>query len=221
MGQSLRMTVYACALAALMVVGSYLQIPIGPVPIVLANLFVLLAGLLLGSRWGAASVALYLFLGLIGLPVYAGGAAGPAALFGPTGGYLFGYLAAAFLTGLISERRQGGSPRPATAGSASAAADRSGMGSTHGGVDGRMGAWSRASARDVIALVVGALSIYLLGLPWLKLSLGITWQKALLVGMLPFLVGDGLKVAAAFAVVRILQSTAAELFPTLSNRAAR
>ncbi len=185
MNHSLRMTVYSCVLAALTVVGSYLQIPLGPVPIVLANLFVLLAGLLLGSRWGAVSIALYLLLGLIGLPVFAGGAGGPAALVGPTGGYLFGYLVAAFLTGLISE-------------------------------SGRSG-----PLRDVLALIVGALSIYLLGIPWLKLSLGMSWSKTLAAGLLPFLVGDALKVAAAFAIVRILQGTAAELFPALASRSAR
>ncbi len=185
MNQSLRMTVYSCVLTALTVVGSYLQIPVGPVPIVLANLFVLLAGLLLGSRWGSASIALYPLLGLIGLPVFAGGAGGAAALFGPTGGYLFGYLLAALLTGLISE-------------------------------NGRSG-----PARDVAALVAGALSIYLLGVPWLKLSLGMSWTKTLAVGFFPFLIGDALKVAAAFAIVRILQSAASELFPTLASRSSR
>jgi len=52
----LRMTVYASLLAALIAAGAYLSIPIGPVPIVLQSLFVLLSGLLLGSRWGLASV---------------------------------------------------------------------------------------------------------------------------------------------------------------------
>ena len=71
----LRMMVYASLLAALIAVGAYLAIPIGPVPIVLQNLFVLLAGLLLGSRWGAASVAVYLLAGACGLPVFAGAVA--------------------------------------------------------------------------------------------------------------------------------------------------
>ena len=69
----LRMLIFASLLAALMAAGAYLAIPIGPVPIVLQNMFVFLAGLLLGGRWGLASVAVYLLTGALGLPVFAGG----------------------------------------------------------------------------------------------------------------------------------------------------
>jgi len=100
----LRMIVFASLLAALMAAGSYLAVPIGPVPIVLQNMFVLLAGLLLGSRWGLASVAVYLLTGACGLPVFAGGMGGIGRLVGPTGGYLIGYLPAVFLVGYISEK---------------------------------------------------------------------------------------------------------------------
>ena len=100
----LRMMVFASLLAALMAAGAYLAIPIGPVPIVLQNMFVLLAGLLLGSRWGVASVAVYLLTGACGLPVFAGGLAGIGRIVGPTGGYLIGYLPAVFITGYISEK---------------------------------------------------------------------------------------------------------------------
>ena len=100
----LRMTVFASLFAALMAAGAYLAIPIGPVPIVLQNMFVLLAGLLLGSRWGLASVAVYLLTGACGLPVFAGGLGGIGRIVGPTGGYLIGYLPAVFITGYISEK---------------------------------------------------------------------------------------------------------------------
>ncbi len=100
------MTVFASLLAALMAAGAFLAIPIGPVPIVLQNMFVLLAGLLLGSRWGLASVAVYLLTGACGLPVFAGGLAGIARIVGPTGGYLMGYLPAVFITGYISEKAE-------------------------------------------------------------------------------------------------------------------
>lgn len=100
----LRMTVFASLLAALMAAGAYLAIPIGPVPIVLQNMFVLLAGLLLGSRWGFASVAVYLLAGACGLPVFAGGLGGIGRIVGPTGGYLIGYLPAVFITGYISQK---------------------------------------------------------------------------------------------------------------------
>lgn len=100
----LRMTIYASLLAALMAVSSYFPIPIGPVPIVLQNMFVLLCGLLLGSRWGLASVSVYILAGVCGLPVFAGGMGGISRIAGPTGGYLLGYLPAVYITGLIIEK---------------------------------------------------------------------------------------------------------------------
>ncbi len=181
MNTSLRMTVYSCVLAALMVVGAYISIPVGPVPIVLANFFVLLAGLLLGSRWGVASVAIYLVLGALGLPVFAGGSAGIGVFAGPTGGYLVGYLAAALVVGLVAS----------------------------GGV-----------VLDIVGLVAGALAIYALGIPWLKHVLNVPWPKAFALGMVPFLAGDAIKVAAAFAVVRVLKRSAPELFPGFSRASA-
>jgi biotin transport system substrate-specific component len=101
---STRSLVFASLMAALIAAGAFLVIPIAPVPIVLQNLFVLLAGLLLGSRWAAASVAIYLLAGACGLPVFAGGSGGLGHLVGPRGGYLFGFLIAAFLVGFIAER---------------------------------------------------------------------------------------------------------------------
>ena len=101
---ALRMMIYAALMSAFIAVGAFLIVPIGPVPIVLQNLFVLLAGLLLGSRWAAASVGVYLLAGICGLPVFAGGSAGIGRLLGPTGGYLVGFLPAAFFVGFICER---------------------------------------------------------------------------------------------------------------------
>ena len=86
----LQMTVYSSLMAALIAVGAFIAVPVGPVPIVLQNMFVMLAGLLLGSRWGVASVGLYLLAGICGLPVFSGGGAGLGHFFGPTGGYLIG-----------------------------------------------------------------------------------------------------------------------------------
>jgi biotin transport system substrate-specific component len=104
---SLRMMVFAALLAALIAVGAFLAVPIGPVPIVLQNFFVLLAGMLLGSRWGFICVAVYLLAGACGLPVFAGGSGGIGHLFGPRGGYLFGYLPAVFVVGWVAERTRG------------------------------------------------------------------------------------------------------------------
>ena len=105
--QHLKRMVYAALMAALTAAGAYIAIPIGPVPIVLQNLFIMLAGLLLGGRWGLISVGVYLLAGVVGLPVFAGGTGGVGKFVGPTGGYLLGFVAAAYLIGVISESGRG------------------------------------------------------------------------------------------------------------------
>jgi biotin transport system substrate-specific component len=81
------------------------MVPLPYVPITLQLLFVLLSGALLGACLGALSQALYILLGVMGLPVFAGGAAGLGYLLGPTGGYLFGFIPSAFITGKLIEIR--------------------------------------------------------------------------------------------------------------------
>jgi len=83
---------------------SYVEAPLWPVPITLQTYAVCIVGALFGARLAAATVALYLIEGAVGLPVFAGGAAGFAHLLGPTGGYLVGFLIAATLTGALVER---------------------------------------------------------------------------------------------------------------------
>lgn len=80
------------------------RLPFSPVPITGQTLAVLLVGALLGSRRGALAVVAYLAEGLAGLPVFANGMAGPVYFFGPTGGYLLGFVAAAAITGALAER---------------------------------------------------------------------------------------------------------------------
>jgi len=103
----LRMTVYASLMAALIAVGAWISIPIGPVPIYLGNFFVFLSGLLLGKRWGLMSVSVYLLAGICGLPVFSGGTGGLGRIIGPTGGYLIGYIPAVFVIGFVSEIKPG------------------------------------------------------------------------------------------------------------------
>lgn len=97
----LTMAALLCALCAVL---SQIQIPIPPVPISLSLLAVHLCGALLGRRWGAAAVCCYLALGAAGLPVFAGFAGGVSVLFGPTGGFLFGYVLCAWMIGAITDR---------------------------------------------------------------------------------------------------------------------
>ena len=162
----LRPMIYASLFAALTAAGAYLFVPIGPVPIVLQNMFVFLAGLLLGSRWGLASVAVYLLAGICGMPVFAGGTGGIGRIAGPTGGFLLGYLPVVFLVGWVAERKPG-----------------------------RM-------FLDVAAMLLGAAVLYACGVPWLAMVTGMPFVKALAVGMYPFLLGDGIKIAAAALIAQ-------------------
>lgn len=86
------------------------QIPLSPVPVTGQTLVVLLCGLILGKKLAAAAVSTYLLQGVAGLPFFAGGKSGIATLLGPTGGYLFGFLIAAYIVGMLSELRYRRSP---------------------------------------------------------------------------------------------------------------
>lgn len=90
--------------AVLTAFGARLKIDLFPVPFTLQVFFVLSAGLTLGGRLGALSQMMYLAMGLVGLPVFAGGG-GPLYLLGPTGGYILGFPIAAGLAGSLGERR--------------------------------------------------------------------------------------------------------------------
>jgi biotin transport system substrate-specific component len=165
----IRMMVLASLFAALTAVGAYLAIPIGPVPIVLQNFFVLLAGLVLGRRWGLAAIGAYLLAGALGLPVFAAGSGGLGRIFGPTGGYLIGYLPAVVLTGFISHKGQ------------------------------YRALW------DVVAMICAMVAVYAIGLIWLKTVTGMDWVKTISAGMLPFLIGDALKITAAVPVAKAVR----------------
>jgi biotin transport system substrate-specific component len=86
-------------------VSARLEIPHVPVPYTLQTLMVLLAGGLLGARNGFLSQITYLLAGVLGAPVFAGGAFGPAVLFGPTGGYLLAFPIAAAIVGYLVDLR--------------------------------------------------------------------------------------------------------------------
>lgn len=172
---NLRMMTLTALFAALIAAGAFIAVPIGPVPIVLQNFFVMLTALLLDRRWAMAAIGTYLAAGALGLPVFAGGAGGLGRFFGPTGGYLLAYLPAVYLIATLA-----GGP-------------------------------NRTITRQVTTLVAATVLIYALGVSWLKIVTGMGWPQAITAGMLPFLIGDGLKIAAAVAVSRavmpVLQRT--------------
>jgi len=92
--------------AALTAVGAFISIPLYPVPLTLQTLFTLLAAMTLGSVMGMSSQIIYVMLGVVGLPVFAGFKAGIGILFGPTGGFLFGFIISAYVIGKIIEAKK-------------------------------------------------------------------------------------------------------------------
>ncbi|MBR3464399.1 MAG: biotin transporter BioY [Clostridiales bacterium] len=89
--------------AALITICSWISIQIGPVPVTLQTLAVLAVLLTAGGRRGTIAIAVYLALGAVGVPVFAGFKGGPAAFVGPTGGFLVGFLVAALIFWLLEK----------------------------------------------------------------------------------------------------------------------
>ena len=138
-----------------------IEIPMLPVPITGQTFSVLLFGALLGSKRGAATMIAYIAQGSMGLPFFAGGASGLGILTGATAGYLLGFVAAAYIIGLLAEK----------------------------GLE-------RSVRTSIIPFLVGTVIIYAFGVAWLSIVLG-SLSKAIQFGLLPFLVGDAIKLIAA------------------------
>ena len=155
-------------LGALLVAGlAQIEIPLPftPVPITGQTFGVLLVSAALGSKRGAASLLSYLAWGTIGLPFFAGGAHGLNILIGATGGYLIGFIIAAYVIGFLAER----------------------------GLE-------RSVRTSLIPFLVGTVIIYVCGIAWLTAVIG-SFSKALVAGLLPFLIGDTIKLIAASLVL--------------------
>ncbi len=154
--------IYASMFGAMTAIGAWIIIPLPLIPITLQTLFLSLAAALLGSYLGALSQIIYISLGIIGLPVFAGGKAGFGVLMGPTGGYLVGFILGAYIMGKLIEKKE----RPGFV-------------------------WIAAS------MFIGLIVIYVLGVAQLMMVAQLSLEKALLVGVLPPLPGDIIKIAAA------------------------
>lgn len=98
---SIRDTSYCAVFVAFITAGAYISFPIGPIPIVLQNFFILLAALFLKPRLMLLTIFVYLLSGLIGLPVFSGGKSGIVHFLGPTGGFLIAYIPASFTASLF------------------------------------------------------------------------------------------------------------------------
>lgn len=147
--------------SALLGLSAQFKVPLAWVPVTGQTLVVLLIGMTYGRYLGAATVIAYISQGGFGLPVFAGGAAGWLTLTGPTGGYLIGFVVAAFVMGWLAER---------------------GMG--------------RSIISTALAMLVGTAVIYAGGVVWLSNFVG-GFERAVIVGVVPFLAGDFLKLLIA------------------------
>lgn len=157
------LTVTALMSAVLCLVGP-LSIFIGAVPLSVATLAVYAAGILLGAAPGAGSCAVYVMLGLVGLPVFSGYEGGPAKLAGPTGGFLIGYVLAAFVTGWLTQKTDGA-------------------------------LWG-----CITGMLLGTAGMYAVAAAWFTVVMQTDLLQALSVCVVPFLVGDAVKMAAAAAL---------------------
>lgn len=97
--------VFCGLLAAILCLSAFITIPLPftPIPITLQIMAICVSGGVLGRKKGVLAVAVYLLIGFIGLPVFSGMKGGPGVLFGPTGGYIIGFLPGVFLIGLMAE----------------------------------------------------------------------------------------------------------------------
>ena len=169
--QSLRSWVEASLMAAVLAVCSQIQIPLEAVPINLALFAVHLSAGLLGWMYGGISVALYLLLAAVGVPVLAGFKGGLGALTGVTGGYLFGYLLAVLIEGAL-------------------------LGKFVFSTKNTLPQWAKYALTAAI-LVLGTLVCYAFGTAWFIQMTGKTLAVSLGACVLPFLPGDAIKIVAA------------------------
>jgi len=162
--------------SALTAIGAYIYIPLpfSEVPITLQTMFTYLAGAILGGYLGALSQLIYLLIGVAGLPIFAGGGSGLSVLIGPSGGYLIGFIMAAFVIGELKKIKRGF-------------------------------VWL------FICLVVGTSIIYILGvvqlMNWAKISV----NQAIVIGVLPFIFGDLIKILLATYLTQHIEKA----FPNL------
>lgn len=148
-------------MAAVTCVLGPLSIPIGLVPISLTNLAIYLSIYILGWKKGTVSYIVYLFIGLVGVPVFSGFTGGVGKMFGPTGGYLIGFIFMALICGVVVDR-------------------------TH-----------HSLVPSILGMIVGTAVCYLFGTAWLAYQAHMGFYAALAVGVLPFIVGDLIKIVIA------------------------
>ncbi|MHC1609263.1 MAG: biotin transporter BioY [Candidatus Methanofastidiosia archaeon] len=177
---------FVALFATLTAIGAFIHIPLPLVPITLQTFFVLLSGLVLGKRLGALSQLCYVGMGAVGLPVFAGGTSGLGIIAGPTGGYIVGFVFAAYIAGAIME---GGKT-----------------------IISKFTNKHNVVLIDIAALMAGIVTIYAIGILQLMNFTGMGLYAALKVGVIPFIAGDVIKAGLAFSVARKIRKSGVLLF---------
>ena len=175
---------FVALFAALTAGGTFFTIPVGPVPIVLQNMFAVLSGMILGPIMGGATVGIFLLAGILGFPIFSGGTGGISVLAGPTGGYLVGYLLAAVLAGLIAGNPTYKTPLPRLI--------------------------IAAVAGFIVIYIPGLIWLKGVDWGWLRNTRDLTWPQTFAGGLFPFILGDILKAIAAVAITPRLRRLAAD-----------
>ena len=177
MQKRLMMNLTLCALcAALTCVLAPIAVPIPPIPITLATFAVYLSGALIGPKYGPMSQAIYLILLFIGLPVGAGFVGGVGLFLGPTAGFLIGFVPTSFVIGLLYGK----------------------FGKSNNNYINKI-LWL------LLSFVLGTIVCYIFGLLWYMLYSGADFVTAIMVCVVPFLVGDTLKIIALLLLVPQLE----------------
>lgn len=184
---SVRNMAFIAVMAALICVAAPFSVPLpGYIPISLATFAVYLAGGVLGWKKGAAAVLVYILLGAVGLPVFSGGAGGFAKLFGVTGGYIFGYIPCVLLTGLFVDKLY--------------------KKRSNGFIGWLSGAWAVPAG-----MILGTAACYAFGTAWYIVTTGTELAAAIASCVVPFLVGDLIKIVCASALAMMLRDRLAKV----------
>lgn len=150
--------------------GLSITIPVTPVPISLATLGVLLSGGILGKKYGSIAMLTYTLLGSFGLPIFSGYEGGLSKLVGPTGGYIIGYIACAFIIGVFVEYSE-----------------------------------KRFSKPNLLLIIAGAIlgmiACFTLGTAYFMLQTKTSLIAAIGMCVLPFLIGDFVKISLASILI--------------------
>ena len=166
----LKSMVFVALMAAFLCIFSPISIPLPLVPITLQTFAVFVASALLGWKKGTIAVFIYLLVGLIGMPVFSGWTGGFSSFATPSSGYMIGFLFTAFVTGFFIDR------------------------------------FSHRFWMYPVAMIAGLAVCYLFGTVWFLIYMNVwmatpyTLWQALLVCVIPFLIGDAIKIAAATAL---------------------